>query len=57
MRESVLEMIKLLRWLDFETLVDLVFTSSGWRRVGTVGGDQEMVDFALELPSTKERVS
>ena len=37
MTESVLGLMRLLEPRDFELLVDLVFTSSGWRRVGVVG--------------------
>jgi len=33
----------------------LVFTASGWRRVGVVGRTQDTVDLELMLPSTRER--
>jgi hypothetical protein len=36
-------------------LVDLVFTSSGWRRLGVVGKTQKTLDLDLMLPSTGER--
>jgi porphobilinogen deaminase len=36
-------------------LVDLVFTNSGWRRLGIVGKTQKTLDLDLELPSTGER--
>ncbi len=55
MRSSVLELMRLLGPRDFETLVDLVFTSSGWRRLGVVGKTQKMLDLDLLLPSTGER--
>jgi hypothetical protein len=35
--QSVRELMKLLGPRDFETLVDLVFSTSGWRRQGIVG--------------------
>jgi hypothetical protein len=54
-KASVLELMKLLGWRDFETLVDLVFTSSGWRRLGVVGGTEKTRDLDLMLPSTGER--
>jgi len=38
MKSSALEMMKLLGPKDFETLIDLVFSTSGWRRQGAVGG-------------------
>jgi hypothetical protein len=55
MKVSVLGLMKLLRPLDFELLVDLVFTTSGWRRLGDVGKTQKTIDLALVLPSTGER--
>lgn len=45
----------LLTWQDFELLVDLVFSSSGWKRTGATGGVQNTVDIELLLPSTQER--
>ena len=55
MRLSALELIKLLQPRDFETLVDLVFSTSGWRRQGEVGRTQKTLDIDLLLPSTGER--
>lgn len=55
MKNSVIELMKLLGPRDFELLVDLVFTTSGWRRVGTVGKTQKTLDIDLILPSTNER--
>jgi len=55
MRTSVLDLMRLLEPRDFEILVDLVFTSSGWRRLGIVGKTQKTLDLDLMLPSTGER--
>lgn len=33
-------LMQLLTWQDFELLVDLVFSASGWRRTGVVGKTQ-----------------
>ena len=55
MKASALDMMKLLVPHDFELLVDLVFTTSGWRRVGVVGKTQKTLDLDLILPSTGER--
>ena len=55
MKNSVIGLMKLLGWRDFELLVDLVFTTSGWRPVGTVGKTQKTLDLDLILPSTSER--
>ncbi len=55
MKCSVLEMMKLLGPKDFEMLVDLVFSTSGWRRQGVIGKTQKTLDLDLILPSTGER--
>ena len=52
---SVPDLMRMLTPQDFELLVDLVFTTSGWRRVGVVGRTQDAVDLELILPSTRER--
>jgi hypothetical protein len=52
---SLVELMRLLRPREFELLVDLVFSTSGWRRVGEVGGGQATLDIELFLPSTQER--
>lgn len=52
---AIEELTKLLPWPDFELLVDLIFTQSGWRRIGEFGGTQKTVDMELVLPSTGDR--
>ncbi len=47
--------IQSLHWKDFETLVDLLFRSSGWRRLGISGGTMKYADLELEEPVTRER--
>lgn len=53
--QAIVGLMRLLTWQDFELLVDLVFSSSGWRRISQVGGTQKTIDLELILPSTKER--
>ncbi len=48
-------LIKLLPWVDFEQLVDLIFARTGWQRVGALGGDQKTSDLELIQPMTGER--
>lgn len=55
MLHSCESLIKLLPWVDFEQLVDLVFNKSGWQRVGSLGGDQKTSDLELIQPMTGER--
>lgn len=47
-------LIAQLDWRDFETLVDLVLTRSGWRRGSSVGDGEVDVDILLDNPSTGE---
>lgn len=53
--DAIVGLMRLLTWQDFELLVDLVFSTSGWRRVGVVGRTQKTVDLELLLPTTGER--
>lgn len=51
---SAEEMIASLHWADFETLVDLIFANSGWRRMSRVGGSQKDIDIELQDLATGE---
>ncbi len=53
--KAIVAMMRHLTWQDFELLVDLVFSGSGWRRVGQLGRAQKTVDIEMVLPSTNER--
>lgn len=55
MVRKIIPLMRLLTWQDFEVLVDLVFTNSGWRRLGEVGKAKKSVDIELLLPTTGER--
>jgi hypothetical protein len=55
MVQKIIPLMHLLPWQDFELLVDLVFSNSGWRRTGQVGKTQKTVDIELMLPTTAER--
>lgn len=48
-------LLALLEPQDFELLVDLIFTHSGWRRLGELGRTTKDLDLEVELPSTGER--
>ena len=51
---AIERLIELLTWQDFELLVDLIFSSSGWRRLGSIGKTQKSIDLELQLPTTGE---
>jgi hypothetical protein len=52
--KSTVDLMNLLTWQDFELLVELVFSQSGWRRVSASGGTQKTIDIELVLPTTGE---
>jgi hypothetical protein len=51
---SVGDLLDQLHQKDFELLIELVFSSSGWKRISAVGGTQKTLDLALTLPTTGE---
>lgn len=59
-REAVVEGIgratARLHWRDFELLVELILTRSGWQRVSPLGGTLKDVDLIVEQPFTGERM-
>jgi len=50
--KSVSEGIKLLHWSDFETLIDILFSSAGWHRMSAVGKTQKFIDMEYREPIT-----
>lgn len=48
-------MIANLHWADFETLVDLIFSRTGWQRSSRVGGFQKDIDLVVQECATGER--
>lgn len=53
--ETLGQLIAELDPADFELLVELIFSGSGWRRITALGGSEETYDLGLFLPTTKER--
>lgn len=53
--ESIKNLMKHLHWKDFELLVELIFSKSGWQRISASGGTQKTIDIEMLLPSTQER--
>ncbi|WP_247317886.1 restriction endonuclease [Bradyrhizobium sp. 141] len=46
------DLVRRLDWRDFETLVDLIFAHSGYKRQSALGGAQPDVDFVARQPLT-----
>lgn len=55
LKDHLTEAIRQLHWKDFETLVDLVFRSAGWRRVSVLGEQAKGYDLLLQEPITDDR--
>lgn len=52
---KILPLIEHLHPKDFELLVDLLFSTSGWRRLDATGETLKLVDIVMELPTTNEK--
>jgi hypothetical protein len=46
--------LRRLHWKDFETLVDLLFRATGWRRISPLGETMKYSDIELEDPINEE---
>ncbi|RCS31716.1 hypothetical protein DEO45_00130 [Rhodanobacter denitrificans] len=53
--KQILAMVRLLTPRDFELMVELIFSRSGWQRQSRTGGSQKTLDLDLLLPTTHER--
>jgi hypothetical protein len=52
--DALTDALSNLHWKDFETLVDIIFTRSGWHRVSALGETQKTVDLEIEQATTGE---
>lgn len=52
---SIAQAIRSLHWKDFETIVDLVFLNSGWRRISVLGQHAKAYDLEVEEPLLRQR--
>lgn len=52
MTTTAADLVRRLDWRDFETLVDLIFAHSGYKRQTALGGAQPDVDFVARQPLT-----
>jgi hypothetical protein len=55
LEETLDDLVRKLSWRDFELLVDLIFSRSGWRRISSLGGAKKTTDIDLILPTTGAR--
>ena len=54
LKHHIGDILDQLQWDEFELLIELIFSSSGWRRISPLGGNQKFFDFTLQLPTTGE---
>lgn len=52
---SIIPLLHVLNWYDFELLVDLIFTNSGWKRLERSGANEESIDLDLIMPVNNRR--
>lgn len=55
LRGEVQELIKGLWWHDFELLIDLIFSNSGWQRFSVLGKTEKDIDLDVYSPATQKR--
>lgn len=55
LKQNVEELIKGLWWNDFELLVDLIFSQSGWQRISVLGKTEKDIDLDVFSPVTQKR--
>ncbi|PTC00788.1 hypothetical protein C9975_05630 [Thalassospira xiamenensis] len=55
LQNKVEELIKGLWWNDFELLVDLIFSQSGWQRISVLGKTEKDIDLDVFSPVTQKR--
>jgi hypothetical protein len=57
LKQHLRTLIQRLTWQDFEQLIDLAFSRTGWVRVSSLGGTMKDVDLVVEQSFTRERMA
>lgn len=55
LKRNIESLIKGLWWNDFELLVDLIFSQSGWQRISVLGKTEKDIDLDVFSPVTQKR--
>lgn len=55
LKADVEDLIKGLWWHDFELMIDLVFSKSGWQRFSVLGKTEKDIDLDVYSPATQRR--
>lgn len=56
LEKSIKPLIQSLSWQDFELLVELIFSNSGWQKTTKIGGTQKITDLDLKNSITGEKI-
>ena len=56
LKKQLSKLIKTLTPQDFELLIQLIFSNSGWRQIFSTGGTRKTIDLELENPITGELI-
>jgi hypothetical protein len=56
LEKSIQPLVKVLTPSDFELLVELIFSNSGWRKNSPTGGNQKTTDLDLYNPITNKQI-
>ncbi|MDZ4055799.1 MAG: hypothetical protein U1D69_02355 [Polynucleobacter sp.] len=55
LKVNIENLIKGLWWNDFELLIDLIFSQSGWQRISVLGKTEKDIDLDVFSPVTQKR--
>ncbi|OBT13451.1 hypothetical protein A9264_07235 [Vibrio sp. UCD-FRSSP16_10] len=55
LKSNVEDLIKGLWWSDFELLIDLIFSQSGWQRISVLGKTEKDIDLDVFSPVSQKR--
>jgi hypothetical protein len=55
LQDAIEILVRGLWWYDFESLVDLIFSRSGWQRVSSLGKTTKDIDMEIVIPVTNYR--
>ena len=55
LKRNIEDLIKGLWWNDFELLVDLIFSQSGWQRISVLGKTEKDIDLDVFSPVSQKR--
>lgn len=55
LKDKIKPLIQSLSWKDFELLVDLIFSASGWQRISVLGKTEKNIDIEVVSPVNNKK--